>query len=70
MFGRTLTPVQVVEHVCEDVRQKGLSALLHYTEQFDGAKLTQETLRVPAGELEAAHAAADPAFLETLRRVR
>ena len=70
VFGRPLTPVQVVEHVCEDVRQRGLPALLHYTEQFDGAKLTGETLRVPAAELEAAHAAANPAFLETLRRVR
>src|ERR1700722_20799831 len=58
VFGRPLTPVQVVEHVCEDVRQRGLPALLHYTEQFDGPKLTHETLRVPAAALETAHAAA------------
>lgn len=70
VFGQPLTPIQVVERVCEDVRQRGLPALLHYTEQFDGVKLTQETLRVPLEELEAAHAAASPAFLETLRRVR
>ncbi len=70
VFGQPLTPVQVVERVCEDVRQRGLPALLHYTEQFDAAKITPETLRVSQVELEAAHAAADPAFLETLRRVR
>jgi histidinol dehydrogenase len=70
VFGQPLTPVQVVERVCEDVRQRGLPALLHYTEQFDAAKITPETLRVSQVELEAAHAAADSAFLETLRRVR
>jgi histidinol dehydrogenase len=70
VFGQPLTPVQVVERVCEDVRHRGLPALLHYTEQFDGAKITPATLRVSQFELEVAHAAADPAFLETIRRVR
>jgi histidinol dehydrogenase len=70
VFGQPLTPIQVVEHVCEDVRQRGLPALLHYTQQFDDVALTQETLRVPLEELEKAHAAAAPAFLDTLKRVR
>src|SRR5262249_42910782 len=61
---------RVVERVCADVRARGLPALLHYTEQFDRARLDATTLRVGARELAAAHAAADPAFLETLRRVR
>ncbi len=70
VFGRALTPAQVVERVCGDVRTRGLEAVLHYTEQFDGVRLTAETVRVPAAELTEAHAAADATFLETLRRAR
>lgn len=70
VFGQPLTPVQVVERICEDVRVRGLAALLHYSEQLDGAKLTEETLRVSQAELEAAHAAANPQFLETIKQVR
>jgi histidinol dehydrogenase len=60
----------VVERICADVRAKGLAGLLHYTEQFDGARLTDKTLRVGAGDLAEAHASADPAFLQAVRRVR
>lgn len=70
VFGEALPPARVVERVCADVRARGLPALLHYTEQFDQAQLDATTLRVSARELAEAHAAAEPAFLETLRRVR
>src|SRR5438309_10918872 len=70
VFGQALTPAQVVERICADVRQQGLAAVLRYTEQLDKAYLTPETLRVSAEEISAAHKAAKPAFLETLRRVR
>jgi histidinol dehydrogenase len=70
VFGKALTPSQVVERICADVRQRGLEALLHYTEQLDGVRLERCSLRVSAAELAAAHARAEPAFLETLRRVR
>jgi histidinol dehydrogenase len=70
VFGEALPPVQVVERICADVRTRGLPAVLHYTEQFDRAKLTADTIRVRRKELVDAHAAADPAFLETIRRIR
>ena len=70
VFGQALTPGQVVERICSDVKQQGLSALLHYTQQFDKAIVTPQTLRVSAEEINAAHKAAAPAFLETIRRVR
>jgi histidinol dehydrogenase len=70
VFGKSLTPVQVVERICGEVRERGLEAVLHYTEQFDRAQITPATLRVSEKELEAAHKKAEPAFLETLRRVR
>ncbi|WP_437228311.1 histidinol dehydrogenase [Planctomicrobium sp. SH661] len=70
LFGEPLSPQQVVEKVCDDVRVRGLAALLDYTQKFDRKELTAETLRVSAAELKAAHAQADPGFLETIRRIR
>jgi histidinol dehydrogenase len=70
VFGEALPPARVVERICHDVRTRGLSAVLHYSEQLDRARLTPETLRVRPDELSAAHAAADRPFLETVRRVR
>src|SRR5688572_7847653 len=70
VFGQALTPAHVVERICNDVRQRGLDAVLHYTKQFDKVGLTPETLRVSAAEITAAHKAADPRFLATVRRVR
>src|SRR5688572_8029359 len=67
VFGQALSPAQVVERVCADVRVQGLKAVLHYTEQFDQVRLTADTLRVSAKELQEAHQAADPNFLATLR---
>jgi histidinol dehydrogenase len=70
VFGEPLTPQQVVERICADVRERGVSAVLSYTEQLDRVKLTGQTLRVSQAELRSAHAAADPEFLETIGRVR
>ncbi len=70
VFGEPLTPQAVVERICADVRARKLAAVLHYTEQFDRAKLDADSIRVGAAELAEAHQAADPRFLETVRRVR
>jgi histidinol dehydrogenase len=70
VFGEALPPVRVVERVCADVRAKGLSAVLHYTEKFDRARLDAKTIRVSAKEIVDAHKAADRAFLDTIRRVK
>ncbi|WP_237225725.1 histidinol dehydrogenase [Rubinisphaera sp. JC750] len=69
-FGEPLTPQQVVARICGDVAEKGLAAVLDYGAKLDGKQLTAETIRVSAAELDEAHAAADDAFLETVRRVR
>ncbi|MCR4415810.1 MAG: histidinol dehydrogenase, partial [Thermoguttaceae bacterium] len=70
IFGEPLSPAQVVERICREVEQRGLAAVLDYSARIDGAKLTAETLRVPAEELSRAHAQADPAFLDAVRHVR
>ncbi|MEM6655712.1 MAG: histidinol dehydrogenase, partial [Planctomycetota bacterium] len=70
VFGEPLTPVEVVERVCRDVRDRGVEAAIEYTAKLDGAELSADELRVPGEELRAAHAAADPDFLATVRRIR
>ncbi len=70
VFGQPLSPAEVVEKICTDVRAKGLAAVLDYSARIDRAKLSRETLRVPAADLAAAHAAADPRFLAAIRRIR
>lgn len=70
VFGAALTPAQVVDRICGDVRTRGAAAVFHYTEQLDRVRLTPETLRVSEAEIAAAHAVARPEFLETIRRVR
>lgn len=69
VFGEPLTPQQVVERICEDVRTKGLAAVLDYSARIDRATLAADEIRVPAAELERAHAEADPRLLEAVRRV-
>ncbi|MGL6094224.1 MAG: histidinol dehydrogenase [Fimbriiglobus sp.] len=73
VFGEPLSPAQAVERICTEVKDKGLAPVLYYTEQFDKVKLKPETLRVKESELAEAHAAvaaADPEFLDVLRRIR
>jgi len=70
VFGKVLTPAEVVTRICTDVQTKGIEAVLKYTEAFDKVKLKPESIRVKDEELAAAHKAADPAFLETLRRIK
>ncbi len=70
LFGEALSPKQVVQRICRDVRAQGLPAVLDYTQKLDRKSLTPATLRVSAEELAAAHAAADPKFLATIRRIR
>jgi histidinol dehydrogenase len=70
VFGEPLSPQQVVERICLDVRTQGLPAVLDYIAKLDKATLSAEQIRVSAAELTAAHQQAHPQFLETIRAVR
>lgn len=70
VFGEALSPIEVVERICRDVKAKGLPAVLDYSARIDRAELTAETIRVPIEELAAAHGKADKSFLRTIRSVR
>ncbi|TWU65168.1 MULTISPECIES: histidinol dehydrogenase [Crateriforma] len=70
VFGRPLTPVEVVQTICADVQSQGIDALLRYTQALDAAELTADTVRVPDADLKQAHQNADPALIESVRRIR
>ena len=70
VFGEPLSPEEVVSRICKDVQKRGLPAVLHYTEQFDKEKLTPKSIRVSPDELAAAYRAADPEFMDSIRRIR
>ena len=70
VFGAPLSPREVVERICADVRAQGLDALLDYTRRIDRADVSADTLVVSADALAAAHRAADPGFLAAVRRIR
>src|SRR5947209_1145739 len=60
-FGEPLTPQQVVERICADVRRRGLDAVLDYTARLDGVTLEPDAVRVAPEELASAYRRADPA---------
>ncbi|QDV46903.1 Histidinol dehydrogenase [Stieleria neptunia] len=70
VFGAPLTPVEVVQRICAEVQNAGTEALLKFNRQLDKADLTADQLRVPAADLAAAHAAADPELIASIQRIR
>lgn len=70
VFGQPLSPAEVAERICRDVKAEGMAAVLRYGKKLDGAELTAESIRVPVDQLAKAHRAANPQFLETVRRIR
>ncbi len=69
-FGELLSPTQVVERICNDVKNQGDQALLRYCEVLDNSKLTVETLRIPVEDLARSHQKASPQFLNAIREIR
>jgi len=69
-FGEPLSPQQVVERICRDVRDRGADALFEYSRKLDRFPLEPHTLRVDPDAIARAHRAASPEFLSTIRRIR
>lgn len=70
VFGKPLSPTQVVQTICDEVKFEGTPALLRYNDALDKADLTADQLRVPQHDLVEAHGNADPQFLDSIRRIR
>lgn len=59
---------KAVREILEQVRTRGDQALFEYTERFDGAALTSETVRVTEEELQEAYSLVDQRLVEVIRR--
>jgi histidinol dehydrogenase len=70
VFGEPLTPRQVVERICADVRARGREGLMDFTRRIDRVNLSADELFVAPEALSRAHAAVDPGFLAAVRRIR
>lgn len=57
-----------VKEILETVKKNGDSAILDYTERFDGVRLTPETLRVTREEIDRAYEEVDPSLLAVIRK--
>ncbi len=58
-----------VREVIADVEARGDEAVIALTERIEGVRLTPATMRVEGERIRTAHAGAEPAFLELIRRV-
>ncbi len=70
VFGEAIPPAKAVEKICGEVQNKGINALLNYTEKFDKVRADAAQIRVQPEEMAAAFAATDPSFIDTARRIR
>lgn len=60
--------IDVVQDVIDNIRENGDTALLGYTEKFDGVSLTSAQLRVSEKEIEDAIASIDPNLLSVMTK--
>ena len=57
-----------VNAIVQKVKEEGDAAVFGYTEQFDGAALTKETVRVTQQEIDEAYELVDQKLLEVIRK--
>ena len=59
---------QKVTEILGQVRAKGDEALFAYTKQFDGADITQESIRVTEKEIEEAYSLVDDGLIDVMKK--
>lgn len=60
--------VETVQQIVDNVAKNGDEAVFAYTEQFDHAKLTADTVQVMQSEIDAAYQEIAPELLEVIRK--
>ncbi len=68
--AQSTTVEAAVKGIIEDVRRRGDTALVEYTEKFDGVKLTPAMFKVTREEISEAYRLVKPETVEALRRAR
>ncbi|MEE1114943.1 MAG: histidinol dehydrogenase [Eubacterium sp.] len=62
------TQEAIVREIIENVKAKGDEALFAYTEKFDKAKLSKDTIEVTKAEIEEAYTLVDPSLVDVIRK--
>jgi histidinol dehydrogenase len=70
LFGEAISPQQVVERICREVRIQGTQAVLKYARALDDPRMDASRLRVPSERMVEAHKAVAPEFLRAVRAIR
>ena len=65
LFGREMSPQEVVEMVLQDVKTKGDAAVIDYTQKFDG--YTIASFEVSQKEIKAAYKKVDSQVVEAIK---
>ena len=68
IFGRPLSPVDVVSRILSDVRTQGDPALFSYCRKIDGVALNRTSLRIASSERKAAYRRSSPALRAALKK--
>lgn len=59
-----------VEEIIREVKNRKDAALFEYTEKFDKAKLTADTIKVTQEEIDEAYTLVDPSLIEVMRKAK
>jgi histidinol dehydrogenase len=70
LFGEAISPQQVVERICREVRIQGTQAVLKYARALDDPRMDASRLRVPSERMVEAHKVVAPEFLQAVRAIR
>lgn len=70
LFGEALSPQQVVERICRDVRESKTQAVIKYARVLDDPQIEPSRLKVPMERLQEAHRQVSPEFLQAIRSIR
>ncbi|MFM8186906.1 MAG: histidinol dehydrogenase [Pirellula sp.] len=70
LFGEPLSPQQVVERICTEVREGGTQAVLKYARALDNPGMEAHGFRVPLETMAQAHRLAAAEFLNAVRAIR
>lgn len=68
IFGKPLTPREVVRKIVEDVRKDGDEAVLEYIRQIDACELTAEQLEITQDEIDTAYEGVSEQLIDAIRQ--
>ncbi len=70
VFGESLSPMESVKRIVNDVREKGDDALKFYSDKFEKTALSIDDFRVKEDEIEEAYKKVSPDFIKAIKNAR